>query len=248
MKRVGFLRRPARGVRRAVRAAPPSGYLTYIKSARPRAAIEWGSLGSFCHAAQIAHSGSMSGWRRSCPTIRGRGASDDRHDQSHLRGLSGDVAKTGPHILGVDERILQPETGLRLGGSRRLCAKYRQYEAVLHILSHRDLHDGAQMGDREAKSVSAMPVSKKLYLPTVAACVALLAAPTIPARAQVIVDLSVVTCGQYMGKDRDTQDVLAAWMSSYFNAAKDQSKVDLARFERNRRQLKAIAKSTSLRR
>src|SRR5262249_20936348 len=174
MNRLVFWRRS-----RAVCAAAPSGYLTYIKSARPHAAIEWGSLGSFCHAAQIAHSGSMSGWRRSCPTIRGRGASDDRHDQSHLRGLSGDVAKTGPHILGVDERILQPETGLRLGGSRRLCAKYRQYEAVVHILSHRVRHDGAQMGDREAKSVSAMPVSKKLYLPTVAACVALLAAPTI---------------------------------------------------------------------
>src|SRR5262249_29868077 len=127
-----------RRFRRAVRAAAPSGYLTYIKSARPHAAIDWGSLGRFCHAAQIAHSGSMSGWRRSCPTIRGRGASDDRHGQSHLRGLSGDVAKTGSHILGVDERILQPEIGLRLGGSRRLCAKYRQYEAVVHILSHRD--------------------------------------------------------------------------------------------------------------
>ena len=66
-----------------------------------------------------------------------------------------------------------------------------------------------------------MPTSKKLYLLAVAVCVGLLATPAIPTQAQVIVDLSVVTCGQYMGKDRDTQDVLAAWMSGYFNAAKD---------------------------
>jgi len=46
-----------------------------------------------------------------------------------------------------------------------------------------------------------------------AACVLSLAALTIPVKAQVIVDLSVVTCGQYMSKDRDTQDVIAAWMS-----------------------------------
>jgi len=102
------------------------------------------------------------------------------------------------------------------------------------------------MGNREAKSVSAIPISKMLYLPTVAACVVLLAAPAIPARAQVIVDLSVVTCGQYMGKDRDTQDVLAAWMSGYFNAAKDQSKVDLARFERNRKAVESYCKKHKL--
>ena len=46
-----------------------------------------------------------------------------------------------------------------------------------------------------------------------------------------MIDLSVVTCGQYMDKDRDTKDVLAAWMSGYFNAAKNQSMVDLARSE-----------------
>jgi len=91
-----------------------------------------------------------------------------------------------------------------------------------------------------------MPTSKKLYLLAVAVCVGLLATPAIPTQAQVIVDLSVVTCGQYMGKDRDTQDVLAAWMSGYFNAAKDQSKVDLARFERNRKAVESYCKKHKL--
>ncbi len=91
-----------------------------------------------------------------------------------------------------------------------------------------------------------MPRSKKLCLTAVAACVSLLAARAIPASAQVAVDLSVVTCGQYMGKDRDTQDVLAAWMSGYFNAGRNQSKVDLARFERNRKAVETYCKKHKL--
>jgi hypothetical protein len=77
------------------------------------------------------------------------------------------------------------------------------------------------MGNRKTKSVSAMITYLKLcHQRITAACVLSLAALTIPVKAQVIVDLSVVTCGQYMSKDRDTQDVIAAWMSGYYNAAK----------------------------
>jgi len=77
-------------------------------------------------------------------------------------------------------------------------------------------------------------------------CALSLAALSTPAKAQVIVDLSLVTCGQYMGKDRDTQDVIAAWMSGYFNAAKNQSMVDLARFERNRKAVEKYCKTHKL--
>jgi acid stress chaperone HdeB len=79
-----------------------------------------------------------------------------------------------------------------------------------------------------------------------AACVLSLAALTIPVKAQVIVDLSVVTCGQYMSKDRDTQDVIAAWMSGYYNAAKNQSMVDLSRFDRNRKAVEKYCKTHKL--
>jgi len=102
------------------------------------------------------------------------------------------------------------------------------------------------MGDHETKSVSAMPTSKKFCLAAIAAGVSLLVVLAIPAKAQVVVDLSVVTCGQYMGKDRDTQDVLAAWMSGYFNAAKNQGMVDLARFERNRKAVETYCKKHKL--
>ena len=49
-----------------------------------------------------------------------------------------------------------------------------------------------------------------------------------------------------MDKDRDTKDVLAAWMSGYFNAAKNQSMVDLARFERNRKAVETYCKKHKL--
>jgi len=80
----------------------------------------------------------------------------------------------------------------------------------------------------------------------IGACALSLAALSIPAKAQVIVDLSLVTCGQYMGKDRDTQDVIAAWMSGYFNSAKNQSMVDLSRFERNRKAVEKYCKTHKL--
>jgi len=98
------------------------------------------------------------------------------------------------------------------------------------------------MGHRKTKSVSAMT----RYTRIIGACALSLAALSTPAKAQVIVDLSLVTCGQYMGKDRDTQDVIAAWMSGYFNAAKNQSMVDLARFERNRKAVEKYCKTHKL--
>ncbi len=64
-----------------------------------------------------------------------------------------------------------------------------------------------------------------------------------PANAQVVLDLTMITCGQYQEQDRNTQDVLAAWMSGYFNAAKNQSMVDLARFERNRKAVEKYCKT-----
>ena len=80
----------------------------------------------------------------------------------------------------------------------------------------------------------------------IAACAVCLAVVGIPAKAQVIVDMTLITCGQYMGKDRDTQDVIAAWMSGYYNAAKNQSTVDLARFERNRKAVEKYCKKNKL--
>jgi acid stress chaperone HdeB len=98
------------------------------------------------------------------------------------------------------------------------------------------------VGNHKTKSVIIM--TRRIRI--ICACALSFAAVSCPAKTQVIVDLSVITCGQYMGKDRDTQDVLAAWMSGYFNAAKNQSMVDLSRFERNRKAVEKYCKTHKL--
>lgn len=55
-----------------------------------------------------------------------------------------------------------------------------------------------------------------------------------PGRAQVMLDMTVVTCGQYINAKPDRRDVIAAWMSGYVNAARGQKTVDITSFARNR--------------
>jgi acid stress chaperone HdeB len=56
-----------------------------------------------------------------------------------------------------------------------------------------------------------------------------------PATAQVILDMSLLTCGDYMAADLERQELVAAWMSGYFNASRNQPIVDLKRFATNKR-------------
>lgn len=54
------------------------------------------------------------------------------------------------------------------------------------------------------------------------------------AKAQVVIDLTMITCKQYLDSDRDRQDIIASWMSGYFNAARNNAVLDTSRFERNK--------------
>jgi hypothetical protein len=42
---------------------------------------------------------------------------------------------------------------------------------------------------------------------------------------------------------RERQDLIAAWMSGYFNAARNQSVLNLARFDRNRKAIEVYYKT-----
>ena len=57
---------------------------------------------------------------------------------------------------------------------------------------------------------------------------------SLPAKAQVVLEMSMITCGQYLNQVRDKQDEIAAWLSGYFNAARGQSSVNLGNFQRNK--------------
>ena len=50
------------------------------------------------------------------------------------------------------------------------------------------------------------------------------------AKAQAVIDLTMITCKQYLDSDRDRQDIIASWMSGYFNAARNNAVLDTTSF------------------
>ena len=54
-----------------------------------------------------------------------------------------------------------------------------------------------------------------------------------PARAQVVIDLSLVTCKQLLESDTERQTLLASWMSGYFSATKNLNELDFRYVKRN---------------
>jgi acid stress chaperone HdeB len=69
--------------------------------------------------------------------------------------------------------------------------------------------------------------------------VAVMAGAVVPAKAQVVLEMSAVTCEQYLKSAPEEQATLASWMSGYFNASKNVATVDLREAERN---LKVVAR------
>jgi len=59
---------------------------------------------------------------------------------------------------------------------------------------------------------------------------------------QVKVDMSLMTCKQYTTADAERQLMVAAWMSGYFRAARNQPVFDFTRFNTNRKAVAAYCK------
>ena len=57
----------------------------------------------------------------------------------------------------------------------------------------------------------------------------------IPARAQTVLDLSLITCQQLLAADAERQALIGSWMSGYFSATKNLDTLDFRYVERNRR-------------
>ena len=54
-----------------------------------------------------------------------------------------------------------------------------------------------------------------------------------PAHAQLTVDTSKITCDQFVHSKVGNPRVVAAWMSGFYNAKKDNTVIDLKEFEAN---------------
>ena len=76
-----------------------------------------------------------------------------------------------------------------------------------------------------------------------AASAALATGGILPAHAQVVLDMSLITCGQYLSYDPERQEMVAAWMSGYFNASRNQPMVSFDRFEYNKKIVTTYCKS-----
>jgi len=79
-----------------------------------------------------------------------------------------------------------------------------------------------------------MTFRTKLVSAALVAAAICIASAERPARAQVILDMSLLRCSDYVSSDPERQELLAAWMSGYYNAAKNQPIVDLKRFQTNK--------------
>lgn len=70
---------------------------------------------------------------------------------------------------------------------------------------------------------------------SVIAAAFLIASACAPAGAQVIIEMSVLKCKDYMEAPPDRQELIAAWMSGYFNAARNMPTVDFGQFATNKK-------------
>ena len=64
----------------------------------------------------------------------------------------------------------------------------------------------------------------------------------IPAQAQVVIDMSLITCKEYMGADPERRELIASWMSGYFSASKNLNVLDFRYVERNRKVVETYCK------
>jgi acid stress chaperone HdeB len=79
-----------------------------------------------------------------------------------------------------------------------------------------------------------MTIATKALRYAVVAAALLTASSYCPVKAQVIVEMSALTCGNYLEAPPDRQQLIAAWMSGYFNAARNMPTVDFGRFATNK--------------
>ena len=78
---------------------------------------------------------------------------------------------------------------------------------------------------------------------TVATALVLSLTFTVPAKAQTVLDLSLITCKQLLDSDPERQALIGAWMSGYFSATKNLNTLDFRYVERNRKVVGNYCKS-----
>ena len=63
-----------------------------------------------------------------------------------------------------------------------------------------------------------------------------------PPGGQIKVDMSLITCKQYLSSDAERRETIANWMSGYYRASRNQPVFDFQRFANNKRTVEAYCK------
>lgn len=82
----------------------------------------------------------------------------------------------------------------------------------------------------------------------IVASLLLMTAFALPAKAQVIVDMSLITCQQFFDAPPDRQALIAWWMRGYYSASKNLSMIDFRYVEYNTKVVMAYCKKKQNRR
>jgi acid stress chaperone HdeB len=72
---------------------------------------------------------------------------------------------------------------------------------------------------------------------TIAIAALLAASSAAPAGAQTIVDMSLISCDQFLKSPQERKDVLSAWMGGYYSAMKNLATVDARYVVRNSKKI-----------
>jgi acid stress chaperone HdeB len=72
--------------------------------------------------------------------------------------------------------------------------------------------------------------------------VAVLSAASLPASAQVNLDMNKITCGDWLGYDPESQNFVRFFMSGYYNASRGSNVLDYNRLQRNSQKVVAYCK------
>jgi acid stress chaperone HdeB len=75
-----------------------------------------------------------------------------------------------------------------------------------------------------------------------AVAMTLLGISSMPATAQVRLDMSLITCNQWLNAAWDKQNFMRAWMSGYFSASRNNNVLDFRRLKRNEQKVTAYCK------
>src|SRR3954466_7395649 len=76
-----------------------------------------------------------------------------------------------------------------------------------------------------------------MHSKTIAIAALLAASSIVPARAQTIVDMSLISCEQFLKSPQERKDVLSAWMGGYYSAMKNLATIDARYVVRNSKKI-----------